>query len=145
MAAIVLGINGKIYITLSGGQGGTFVELTRASDVKTSLTKEEGDATTRAGGGYKQTVGTLKEVEVNFRYPTDNTDTNYNYLRSNFIDAQTNPLGVKVLDKTTGEGPKFDGEVMKFDRDEGNSAVQFTDVTIKVTWSTTAPSWVAAS
>lgn len=144
MATIRLGYNAKLYITLSGGQGGTFVEVTNCRDLTLSMTKDEADASSRAGAGWKETVGTLKDLSLEFEMLQDSADTNLAYLRTSFMTPGT-ALGVKVLDKSTGEGPKFDGEVFEFTRNEPIGGVATVSIKIRPTPSSTAPSWVAAS
>jgi hypothetical protein len=139
-----LGIEGKVYYCADGiGSTPTWVELTDAKDVNCSITKTESDATTRANGGWKATVTSLKDLTIEFEMVWNPSDTGCEAVKDAFINNTV--LGMAVMDgpiATVGsEGPWADCQVTKFDRKEGNEGAMMVSVAMKPTYSANKPLW----
>lgn len=88
-------------------------------------------------------MGTILAITVSFGMVQDYSDTHHAFLRGALL-ARTS-FGVRVLDKASGEGPKFDGECFKFGRGEPLNGILTNEIVLKPTYSTTPPSWVTGS
>ena len=139
----VLGKNARLYYDTTGVATPTWTECVNVKDLTLNMEAGVADVTTRANGGYKAEVGTIKEVSVDFGMVYDNTDANWTAIHAAFI-AQTT-IGFAVVDGnivTAGtEGFYADFVITKFDIDESLEEAMTVAVTAKVTYSATDPAW----
>ncbi len=141
MADYHLGMNAKLYYYEDGvGSGNSQTELTNCQDVTVNMTVGEADITTRGSGGYKEIAATLKDVSVDFNMVWDDTDTGFTVLNTAFLAGGV--IGIEALHEESGDGPKFDGIITSFTRDESLTEALSAKVTIKPTRSDTAFEWV---
>ena len=139
--SIKLGMDAKLYYKTGGqGGGGSWTELTNAKDVTLSLEAGEADVTTRANQGWRATVGTLKEASVEFEMVWDTEDAGFTAIKNAFFNNAM--LGLQVLDGESGQGLQADFSITNFSRNEPLEEALTVSVTVKITYSDTAPSWI---
>lgn len=141
--AIKLGMEAKLLYKV-GGQGGAgaWTALGNTRDVTLSLEAGEADVTTRANSGWRATVATLKEASVEFEMVWDTADAGFTAIKNAFFG--NDPIGLQVLDATGGQGLQADFSITNFSRNEALEEAITVSVTAKVTYSTTAPTWIGA-
>ncbi len=139
--AIKLGMEAALKFK-AGGQagGGAWTALGNTRDVTLSLEAGEADVTTRANSGWRATVATLKEASVEFEMVWDTADAGFTAIKSAFFNNA--PIGFQILDATSGQGLQADFSITNFSRSEALEEAITVSVTAKVTYSTTAPSWI---
>jgi hypothetical protein len=139
-----LGYQCKLMYKAGGhAAGGSYVELSNVRDVTLELTAAEADVTTRANNGWRATVSTLKEGTVTFSMVWDPADTGQDAIRTAFLGNSL--IAFQVLDGASGEGLQADFNIMSFSRNEALAEAAMVDVTAKIAYSATAPSWLAGS
>lgn len=139
--AVVLGLNAKAYVSTT--HDGTYAELTNIRDVTINLEKSEADITTRGGGGFRQSVGTLKDGSVDFQMVWDTADTNFTTFRTAFFDDDT--VYCKFLDGAGGQGLHAAFSIVNFSRSEALEEALMVDVSLKITKDTDlSPTWVTS-
>lgn len=141
---IKLGFEAKLYLCAAGiGGTPTWVELTTVKDVTLNLQATEADVSTRAGGGWKASIGGLKEATVDFDMPWDTTITGFTTLRDAFLNHTL--IGLAVMDgavATVGsQGLWADCAILKFDRQEKLAEDLTVSISAKPTYSANAPQW----
>ena len=141
--AIKLGMEAKLLYKV-GGQGGAgaWTALGNTRDVTLSLEAGEADVTTRANSGWRATVATLKEASVEFEMVWDTADAGFTAIKNAFFG--NDPIGLQVLDATGGQGLQADFSITNFSRNEALEEAITVSVTAKVTYSTTAPTWIGS-
>jgi hypothetical protein len=141
---VKLGSEMKLYYC-AAGIGGTpvWTELSIVKDVKLNIDKGEADVSTRAGGGWKQTVGALKDAGIEFEMPWDTEDAGFQAVKGAYFAGSA--IGLAVMDgdiETAGsEGLWADCAVLKFDRNEPLENAATVSVTAKPTYSANVPQW----
>lgn len=139
--SIKLGMEAKLYYKVGGqGGGGNWTELSNARDVTLNLEKGEADLTTRANSGWRATVGTLKEASVEFEMVWDTADAGFTAIKNAYFNNEM--IGLRVLDGAAGQGLQADFDVTSFTRNEPLEEGITVNVTVKVTYSATPPSWI---
>lgn len=142
---IRLGMDAKLYYKAGGVDGpGAWNELTNVKDVTLSLESGEADVTTRSNAGWRATVATLKEGSVEFEMVWDTSDTGFTALKDAYFNNDL--IGLQVLDGAIDDpgvqGLKADFSVTSFSRNEPLEEAITASVSLKVTYSTTPPTWV---
>lgn len=141
--AFVLGLSGKVYRNTGTYGSPTWNEIPNVKDLTLSLEKDESDATTRAGSGWKQTVATLKDASIEWDMIWDPTDADFTALRDSFLNNTT--LDLMVLDGantvTGNQGLRADMQVFNLSREENLTEVMMVKITVKPTFSANAPTW----
>ncbi|MCP4248085.1 MAG: hypothetical protein GY778_13645 [bacterium] len=127
--------------------GGSWIALTNVKDVTAGLEQNEADATTRANAGWRATVAALKSGTLEFDMVWDTADAGFTAIKNAFFGATAalRKIGMQVLDGAGGEGLQADWNVMKFDRNEPLEEVVTVSVSMKITYSDTAPSWIGGA
>jgi hypothetical protein len=116
----------------------TWVEVTNVKDLTRNIEKALADASVR-GSNFRQQIGTLKELSLNFQMVYDPADAGYlQYEESFFSNTQVETL---VLDGGVGtngsRGIRFMGEVTTFTVNEALEDVGLVDVTMIVAYNST--------
>jgi len=141
--AHVLGMNCKLYVDEDGVGVGTWVLAENVKDVTLTLETAEADVTTRANDGWRATVATLKEATIECEMQWDTADTIFTAIQTAFLTNAT--IGVAAMDgliTTPGsQGLVADMAVVSFSRSEPLEEAATVSVTLKPTYSTTAPTW----
>ena len=153
MSTVVFGMNAKLYYWSAGIAGRTAttpvagVELTNVKDLTLSCDSAESDVTTRANNGFKATLPTLKNAEISFDMVWNTGDTGFTALQSAWMNNTA--IGIACMDgpiATTGsQGLCADFAISKFERDEKLAEAVTVKITIKITYSSTAPIWLTVS
>lgn len=130
----VLGMNGKLYQGPAGTALATLTELTNVKDVTVTMEKGEADVTTRANGGWKATVGTLKECTVEFEMVWKPSDTGFQAVKDAFLNNTLVSLAALTGEKATSgsEGPHGDFAITGFSRSEALEEAMTVKVTAKL-------------
>ena len=140
-----LGMNAKLYYNTSGVAGsGSWVLMGNVTDVTLTLETAEADVTTRGNDGWRATTPTLKDASVEFEQVWNPGDAGFEAIKDAFINVTT--IGIEVLDglRTTAgsQGLRADMRVTTFTRTEPLEEAMKVSVTLKPTYSLTAPEWV---
>jgi len=75
--SVALGLTSKVYKNTGTYGSPTWVDQTWVREHSVDLSKGEADATSRANGGWKATVATLKDGAIEVVGVHDNANTNY--------------------------------------------------------------------
>jgi len=154
-ATVQLGMNAKLYINTGNTYiapanfgGNTVFEVTNVRDLTLNLSKATADVTTRGNGGWRATVGTLKDGSVSFEMIADPTDTYYEAIRDAWLNETPTQFAVFSGALTTPavntEGLVAVFSVNEFTRAEPLEGAQITSVTMTPTYITNTsfkPAW----
>ena len=135
-----LGMDAKLYRNSGSFGSPIWTEVTNVKDLTLNLEKGEADVTTRANGGWRATVGTLKDASIEFQMVWDTADAGFTAIKNAFFG--NDPIGFQILDETSGQGLQADFSITNFSRNEALEEAITVSVTAKVTYSATAPSWI---
>jgi len=139
-----LGLQAKLYFNNGTYESPDWQEISNAKDVTLSLESSEADVTTRANGGWRATVGALKDAAVEFQMVWDPADTAFTKIR----DAWLNGAGLELLvldgDKDTAgnQGLRATFAITRLNRNEPLEDAITVDVSAKPTYADHAPEWV---
>ena len=139
---VKLGDEMKLYLC-AAGIGGTpeWTEVPIVKDVTLSHSKGEADVSTRGGGGWKQTVGAMKEATIEFEMVWDTEDAAFQAVKDAYFDDTI--LGLAVMDgpidENGSEGLWADCAILKFERNEPLENAVTVNVTAKPTYSANVP------
>ena len=144
---VVRGKDFKLYAD-TGTTPGTpvWTELTNCRDVTRNLEKALADASTRLSD-YRQQVGTLKELSLDFQIVYDPEDELFQLLADHF-DSDANLMLLDLAGSITVVGTKglqFDAQITKFGVSEALEDVGLVDVTAVVAYSDFVPTHVSVS
>ncbi len=144
--ATVLGLATKLFTQTDGVSGSAgWNEVSNVRDLTSDLSLATADVTTRAGGGYRQKVGTLAEGTVSFEMVYDTADARFTEIQAAFFARST--FGAKILDggtESTGKGLVADFVVINFSIKQELENAMIADVEIAVARGST-PSWQTGS
>jgi TP901-1 family phage major tail protein len=132
-----LGKDGALYYSTtaltsvnSSTANGTAILIDNVQDVSTNLTKDTVEINSRAGGGWKAKVGTLKDATVTMKVLWKPGDTAFAALRDAYLN--NTEVAFWVLDQvkaTTGaQGVAGNFNVTNFSRAEPIGDVMTADV-----------------
>ena len=124
-------------------------ELSNVRDVTLNLNKSTADITTRAGNGWRQVVGVLKDGTVEFEMVWDLADLGFANISHAYFNDKHIYLGVMdgdAADSTTGyrmQGLYSPFSVLDLSRSEGLEEALIASVTVQPTFvSGYNPEWV---
>lgn len=137
---IVYGFNAKLLRGTAGTTGTT--EVKNIKDLTLNIESGEGDATTRAGGGWQATVGTLFDASVEFSMLYDTEDTNFQAFKEAYFNRSSIAL---FITDGAGSGLDADFAITGFPIEQNLDGLLTVSITAKPTVSTRAPAWVDAS
>src|SRR5690606_30910895 len=143
--SIRLGMDAKLYRNAGSGGSPNWIEVTNVKDLTLNLEKGEADVTTRGNGGWRATVGTLKDASIEFQMVWDANDAGFAAIQQAFFS--NTPIEFAVMDGDIND-PSSEGLVATFDifsftRNEALEEAIMVDVTIKPTYSGSAPQWIS--
>lgn len=142
----------KLYYRVAGTQSpfvpADWTELTNVRDASTNLEKGEADASTRGSGGWRATLGTLKNGAIEFEMVWDPTDAGFTALQEAFFNDAA--IGIAALDGdadgATTQGLVCDMNVLNFTRNEPLEDTVTVSVSLKPAFNiTTPPFWYDAA
>lgn len=118
---------------LKYGTAGTTANLPTpsAQDVTLNVEDEELEANRRGGGGFKEWIGGLRTISIEFEMILDETAADYIALQA--AHWSRTPKSFLGLMSDEGQGPDFDGLVTKFSPNQPVGGVQTVSVSIKPT------------
>lgn len=135
--ALVLGLDAKLYIDDEASYASpTWTLVNNVKDVTLNLEKADADVSTRGSGGWRATVGTLKDASVDFTMVWDTDDAVFTQIKDAFLNNTA--VNIAVMDgliETTGsQGFRAMMIVSKFTRNEQLEEALTVDVTVKPTY-----------
>jgi predicted secreted protein len=140
-----LGMDAKLYRNTGSFGSPTWTEVTNVKDLTLNLEKGEADVTTRANGGWRATVGTLKDASIEFQMVWDTADAGFSAMQQAFFS--NTPIEFAVMDGDMGdpesEGLRATFDIFNFTRNEALEEAIMVDVTIKPTYAASAPQWIS--
>lgn len=139
-----LGMDAKLYRNTGSFGTPVWVEIKNVKDVTLNLEKGEADVTTRANGGWRATVGTLKEASIEFQMVWDTDDANFTAIQQAFFGNTAIELAVMdgAMTDADSEGLRASFEVFNFTRNEALEEAIMVDVSVKPTYSANPPAWI---
>lgn len=145
--AFVLGLDAKLYYNSGTYAVPTWNVMNNVKDVTLNLSTEEADVTTRGGGGWKQTVATLKDGSIEWKSVWDTADAAFTAVKNAWLNKT--PIEFLCLDgdrTVTGkQGLRAICMVTNFTREEPLTDALMVNVSVKPTYdSTNAPTWYVA-
>ncbi len=145
--ALVLGLDAKCYYDDEGAYVGDWDEADNVKDLTLNLEHGEADVTTRGAAGWRLSVPTLNEATVDWDMVWDTEDPFFTAIQTAYFARSA--IGLAVMDgdiETVGsQGLVGDFNVMKFTRNESLEEALTVSVSVKPTYSDTAPAWVIVS
>lgn len=145
--SVKVGLSCKLYRNTGTYGTPVWAELTLARDVDLAIDKGAADATSRASGGWKQEIGTLKTASIEAELIYDIADTGIAALQTAFL-ADTD-VEIAMLDGASGtagsKGFRMLCEIMKWNISQKLEGVQTVSVTFKPTYSSNAPAEMTTS
>jgi predicted secreted protein len=139
-----LGMDAKLYRNTGSFGSPTWTEVTNVKDLTLNLEKGEADVTTRANGGWRATVGTLKDASIEFQMVWDTADAGFSAMQQAFFS--NTPIEFAVMDgdinDPSSEGIRATFDIFSFTRNEALEEAIMVDVTIKPTYAANAPQWI---
>lgn len=143
--SIRLGMDAKLYRNAGSGGSPNWIEVTNVKDLTLNLEKGEADVTTRANGGWRATVGTLKDASIEFQMVWDANDAGFAAIQQAFFS--NTPIEFAVMDgdisDPSSEGLVATCDIFNFTRNETLEEAIMVDVTLKPTYSGSAPQWIS--
>ncbi len=145
--ALVLGLNAKAYRNSGTWASPTWEIISNLKDVTINLEAGDADVTTRAGGGFRQSVATLKDGSVDFQMVWDTSDDGFTAFKNAFFNNTSIECSfMDGLIATTGsQGLHADFSVTNFSRSEALEEALMVDVSLKITKSDNTPEWLTVS
>jgi hypothetical protein len=143
---VVRGKDFKLYADTSLTATPDWTELTNCRDVTRNLEKALADASTRLSD-YRQQVGTLKELSLDFQIVYDPDDELFQLLADHF-DSDENLMLLDLdgsIDVVGTKGLQFDSQITAFKTSEALEDVGLVDVTAVVAYSSFVPTHVSVT
>ena len=142
--ANVLGLNGHAYENTNTWASPTWAEITNIRDLTINLEAADADVSSRAGGGFRQRVATLKDGSVSFQMVWDTTDARFTALQTAFFANTSVELAFMdgLINTNGSQGLHADFSVLNFSRSENLEEAMLADVTVAITQSNNTPEWL---
>ena len=142
-----LGMEARLYRNTGDYATPVWEEVSNVKDVTLNLEKGEADVTTRANGGWRATVGTLKDASVEFQMVWDTEDAAFTDIQSAFFSNTPIEFAIMsgAMTDPDAEGLRATCDIFNFTRNEALEEAIMVDVTIKPTYAANAPAWINGS
>lgn len=140
--ALKLGKDATLKYKVGGvASGNPWVVINNIRDVTLNLEASEADVTTRGNNGWRATVAALKDGSAEFEMLWDTADAAFTAIKDAYLNNAA--IGIAVLDDPGGSGQGLIADMMvtNLSRGEPLEEAITASVTVKPTYSTTAPSW----
>lgn len=137
--AIRVGLEGSLKRGTVGTAIGTLTVVNNVKDLTLSMEKGEADTSTRAAGGWKTTLGTLKSATLEWSMNLDVVDSDVDAFQVAFMSNTV--IALAVLDTASGEGLIADWTVTGFSIEQPLEDTQTVKVTCKPAYVSRNPSW----
>ncbi|HHM13129.1 MAG TPA: hypothetical protein ENJ16_06215 [Planctomycetaceae bacterium] len=140
-----LGLEAKLYRNTGTYAAPVWTEIATVKDVTLNLKTGEADVTTRANGGWRATVATLKDSSIEFEMVWDSGDPGFAAIRDAYLN--NTPIELAVMDgditaSGTHEGLRASTAITDFSRNEPLEEAITVSVTAKPTDSDNPPEWM---
>ena len=139
-----LGMEGKLYRNTGTYAAPVWQEIGNVKDLTLNLEKGEADVTTRANGGWRSTVATLKEGSIEFSMVWDTSDPGFTAIKDAWFN--NTPVEMAVLDGPVNvpgsQGLRASFAVIKFGREENLEEAMNVPVSLKPTYAANPPEWM---
>ncbi len=139
-----LGLDAKLYRNTATPAAPTWNEISNVKDVTLSLEAGEADVTTRGNGGWRATVGTLKDGSVEFEMVWDTEDDDFGAIRDAFLNRAAVEFAVMdgPIAVAGSQGLRAICMITNFSRNEALEEAITVSVTAKPTYAVIPPSWL---
>ncbi len=143
-----LGLEAKLYRNTGTYAAPVWTEIDTVKDVTLNLEAGEADVTTRANGGWRATVATLKDGSIEFEMVWDTGDAGFTAIRDAYLN--NTPIEMAVMDgditaSGTYEGLRASMAITNFSRNEPLEEAITVSVTAKPTYSANPPQWMTVT
>lgn len=142
-----IGSDCKLYHNTGTYATPTWDEVPIVRDLELNLEKGQADITTRAGAGWIQRIGTLKDGSIEFGIVWESGDADFEAFRDAFLDNTL--IDVAAMDgaiATSGnQGLRAEMECLSFSRSEPVAGAVEASVNVSPGFSTNAPEWLVVS
>jgi hypothetical protein len=127
-------MNGKLYQGVADAELSSMAEATNVKDVTLSLSTGEADISTRANSGWKATVATLRECQIEFEMIWKPSDTIFSAIKTAFLASTTITLAALTGEKDVSgsEGIHGNFAITNFSRQEPLTEGMTVKVTAKL-------------
>lgn len=141
---IRLGMEAKLYRNTSDYETPAWQEVANVKDLTLSLEKGEADFTTRGNGGWRATVGTLKDASIEFQMIWDTEDAAFVAIQQAFFGNTSIEFAVMdgAITDADSEGLRATFDIFNFTRNENLEEAIQVDVSMKPTYAANAPEWI---
>lgn len=141
---IRLGMEAKLYRNTGDYETPAWQEVANVKDLTLSLEKGEADFTTRGNGGWRATVGTLKDASIEFQMIWDTDDAAFVAIQQAFFGNTAIEFAVMDGDiaDADSEGLRATFDIFNFTRNENLEEAIQVDVSMKPTYAANAPEWI---
>lgn len=146
-----LGLEAVLYRN-SGSHGSpTLVKVDNVKDLTLNLEKGTADVSTRGGNGWRAMIGTLKDATVEFNMVWNTNDANFTAIKTAFLATALADQSIEFfvmsadVDEADSEGLRAVFMVEKFTRNEPLEEALNVDVSLRPTYSTYPPEWIAGT
>jgi predicted secreted protein len=136
---IRVGLEGSLRRGTVGTAIATLTAVNNVKDLTLSMEKGEADTSTRAAGGWRTTLGTLKSATLEFNMNFDVTDADVDAFQVAFMSNTI--IALAVLDAASGEGLIADWTVTGFSIEQPLEDTQTVSVTCKPAYVSRNPTW----
>jgi len=145
--SVKLGLDARLYRNTGTYASPVWNHIQNVKDVTLNLEAGEADVSTRATGGWKATVATLKDASVEFEMVWNTTDDDFASIRDAFLNRSSIEFAVMDGDIATSgsQGLRATCMITNFSRNEALEEAITVSVTIKPTYATNAPSWLVVT
>lgn len=134
----------KLYYNTGTYGAPVWAELPLTRDLTLQTSKDEADASTRGGGGWKEYLQGLKDITIEFEMLYDPSDTAFAAMQSAYLNNTTVEVWALDGDSSTNgnQGPRFTAMVSGFETSQPLSDAVVTSVTLRPTPNADAnPAW----
>jgi predicted secreted protein len=142
--SIRLGMEGKLYRNTGTYAAPVWAEIGNVKDLTLNLEKGEADVTTRANGGWRATVATLKEGSIEMSMLWNSSDAGFTAIKDAWFS--NTPIEMAVLDGPVNvpgsQGLRASFAVIKFGREENLTEAMSVPVSLKPTYAANPPEWM---
>lgn len=154
MDVFPLGMRGKLYRNTGTYQSPIWNPVENVKDVTLTMSANEADVTTRAGGGFVQSLPTTTAIEVTFQMLSQTGDLDLDAIKTAFFNKTDIEIACMngPITEPDARGIRFTGRVYTFTRNEALADAQSFDVSIKpgpalhpVTSAYLVPEWITGT
>ena len=144
---VFAGFDCVLEVNSTGVTGGVWVPVLLARDVTVNLSRAEIDVSSRGGDGWRERIGGLKDLSIEFDMLDATADPGYVIIRTAFLSGAT--IGVRAINDAAfgsgGEGPLTLAKIYNFTRGEPLENALTLNITLMPARGATVPTWETAA